>query len=174
MGYFDAVISGWFKTTADGRRLFFPWGTLSRGYAIPSEEEFQRLRRHLKAYVVVSLPLIIVAINWKGCLGGAAIVPILTVPYFLWTQSQCRRLRRTDEKLTLRESTAIQARAHSTVDLRLLEFFSLGFVGAGVLILLVDPSNWLLAAGPIAFFGLCAVIFGRMLSIKRREARTGT
>ena len=60
MGYFDALTSSSFKTTEDGRRLFFPWGTLGRGYAIPSEEEFERLRRRVKAYLAISLPLIIV------------------------------------------------------------------------------------------------------------------
>jgi hypothetical protein len=30
MGYFDALASASFKTAADGRRLFFPWGVLVR------------------------------------------------------------------------------------------------------------------------------------------------
>jgi hypothetical protein len=171
MGYFDALTSSSFKTTDDGRRLFFPWGTLGRGYDIPSEEELERLRRHVKAYMVVSLPLIIVAVTWKGFLGGVALMPVLIVPYVLWTQSQCRRLSRTDEKLTLSESVAGQARAHSTVGLWLLELGALTFVGAGVLILLLDPSNWLLAGGSIAFFGLCAVMFALMLINKRRDGK---
>lgn len=172
MGYFDALTSSSFKTTADGRRLFFPWGTLGRGYAIPSEEEFARLRRHVKAYMVISLPLIIVAVTWRGFVGGAAILPVLIVPYAIWAQFQCRRLRETDEKLTLRESVAVQARAHSTIGLWLLEVGAITFVGAGLLILLLDPSNWLIATGSITFFGLCAVIFARMLISKRRETRT--
>jgi hypothetical protein len=28
MGYFDGLASGSFKTSQDGRRLFFPWGVL--------------------------------------------------------------------------------------------------------------------------------------------------
>ncbi len=35
-GYFNALTAGYFKTGADGRKLFFPWGTMGRGYAIPS------------------------------------------------------------------------------------------------------------------------------------------
>ncbi len=35
MGYFDGLTSGSFKTAEDGRRLFFPWGVLGSGYALP-------------------------------------------------------------------------------------------------------------------------------------------
>ena len=30
----DALTSGYFKTAPDGRKLFFPWGVLGRGYTI--------------------------------------------------------------------------------------------------------------------------------------------
>ena len=66
MGYFDALTSSSFKITQDGRRLFFPWGTLSSGYAVPSEENFERLRRSVKAYMVISLSLISLAVTWQG------------------------------------------------------------------------------------------------------------
>ena len=172
MGYFDALTSSCFKTTEDGRRLFFPWGTLGRGYAVASEVEFQRLRQRVKAYLVISLPLIIVAVIWKGFLGGTAILPLLLVPYIVWVQSQCRHLESTDEKLTFSESVAGQARAHGTIGLWLLELTALAFVGGGVFILLLDPANWLVAVGSIAFFGLGAVMFARMLLSKRHEARS--
>jgi hypothetical protein len=59
MGYFDGLISGSFKTTQDGRRLFFPWGVLGSGYSIASERDYQRLRQQVKGYMIVSLVLII-------------------------------------------------------------------------------------------------------------------
>jgi hypothetical protein len=62
-----------------------------------------------------------------------------------------------------------QSRAHSTVSLWLLEIAALVFVGAGALILIVDPSNWLVATASIGFFGLCAVMIARMLLNKMRE-----
>ena len=45
MGYFDALTSGYFKTTPEGRKLFFPWGVLGRAYAIDSQQDYERLRR---------------------------------------------------------------------------------------------------------------------------------
>jgi hypothetical protein len=41
----DALTNSSFKTTKDGRRFFFPWGVLGRGYLIPNEQDFDRLRR---------------------------------------------------------------------------------------------------------------------------------
>ena len=58
MGYFDGLTSGSFKTAQDGRRLFFPWGVLGSGYAIASEQDYQRLRRQVKAYMVAMLVLV--------------------------------------------------------------------------------------------------------------------
>ena len=52
-GYFDALISGYFKTARDGRKLFYPWGAMGRGYAIASDRDYERLRRRIKIYQVV-------------------------------------------------------------------------------------------------------------------------
>ena len=66
MGYFDGLISGSFKTTQDGRRLFFPWGVLGSGYSIASERDYQRLRQQVKGYMIVSLVLIIASGSFEG------------------------------------------------------------------------------------------------------------
>ncbi|MBU2754910.1 hypothetical protein HFU84_12995 [Acidithiobacillus sp. CV18-2] len=173
MGYYDALTSGSFKTTPDGRRLFFPWGTLGRGYAIPSEKDFERLQRHINAYYVISLPLVILAVRLQGFLGGALISLPLIVLYAVWARYQCRRLQQTDEKLTLSESVAGQARAHSTVGMWLLEIGVLILIGGGLFGLFLNPSNWLMFTASIAFFGLAAVQIAWMLIIKRRESRSG-
>jgi hypothetical protein len=172
MGYFDALTSSSFKTTEDGRRLFFPWGTLGQGYVIPSEKDFERLRRNVKVYLVVSLPLVIGAVTWKGFLGGVVLLPFLIVPYALWARVQCYRLTQTDERLTLSESVASQARAHSAVGPWLLQIGSLAFVVGGIAIFVLDPRNWLVALVSIGFFGLCALMFARMLLTKRRQAQS--
>jgi hypothetical protein len=59
MGYFDALTSGYCKTAPDGRKLFFPRGVLGRAYAIDSQQDYERLRRQVKTYTIVSLVLIV-------------------------------------------------------------------------------------------------------------------
>jgi hypothetical protein len=50
-----------------------------------------------------------------------------------------------------------------------LEIFSLLVVAAGVFILMIDPASWLLALASIAFFGLCALAFARMLMLRKQQ-----
>jgi hypothetical protein len=93
MDYFDALARGPFKRTDDGRRLFFPWGPLGGGDAVPSEAEFDRLRRNVKAYLLMCVLLIPVAMAWKGVAGGLTLLPLLLLPYVLWARAQRLRLR---------------------------------------------------------------------------------
>ena len=66
MGYFDALTSSAFKTTPDGRRLFFPWGALGHGYEIGPEQDYETLRRRIKLWIVVALVLILAHIPIAG------------------------------------------------------------------------------------------------------------
>ena len=82
MGYFDALTSGYFKTAPDGRKLFFPWGVLGRGYTIDSEQDYERLRRQVKAYTIVSLVLI-VAVTALQAYVGAVVIGTLLIAFYL-------------------------------------------------------------------------------------------
>lgn len=55
MGLLDALCEGSFVRSADGRMLFFPWGAVGRGYAIPSDEAYRRLRRETKRLLALGL-----------------------------------------------------------------------------------------------------------------------
>jgi hypothetical protein len=173
MGYMDALISGYFKTTQDGGKLFLPWGVLGRGYVIASEQDFKRLQRLIKVYMALSLVLIIGSGWLQPYWGGFAIAALLVVSYAIWVQFVLRRLQPSQERLSLKESVAAGARAHSDASLWLLEIAALAFVGAGILILIVDPHNRLIALACIAFFGLAAVKFTIQLIQRRRRETTG-
>lgn len=168
MGYFDALTSGSFKTGEDGRRLFFPWGILGGGYAIGSEESYQRLRRQVKAWMIVSFILIVGGASLQGGLMSIVMLIPLLAFYAIWMVFLLPGLEPTDERLSLQESTASQARAHSKVALWLLEIGSIAFVVSGIAILIFDPRSWLVAVGSILFFGLCAAKATHMLMLRRR------
>ncbi len=172
MGYFDALTSGSFKTTESGQKLFFPWGPLGSGYVVPSAEQVQLLRGRLKIYYVVTLIVTIVAVELGGPFGGAVALPILLVPYVFWVRVQCRGLARTAAKLTYTETILGQVRGQSALRLWALELGSLLFVSAGLLILVEDLAKWRVTLPAVAFFALCALMFGGMLLIKRRENGT--
>jgi hypothetical protein len=170
MGYFEGLTGSSFKTTEDGRRLFFPWGPLGRGYAIGSEERYGRLRKQVKAYMVVSLlPVILAPIIYHGCIISFASAAISLTFYLAWMWVLLPRLAPADERLSFKESMTSQARAHGPVVLWLLTIISLVFVAAGLLMLVAEPHGLVIALAVILFFGFCATLFIRML-VLRREA----
>jgi hypothetical protein len=169
MGYFDALTSSYFKAGADGRQVFFPWGVLERGYALPSEEAYNKLRGKLKVYTIVALAAIIGTSAAQMYLVSAGITAALIGFYVVWAQFLLRGLAPVEETLSLRESYTSQALAHSAVTLWALEISSLVFVVGGVLLLVFDRQNRATALGATVFFGLCAVAIGFMIVQRKRR-----
>ena len=168
MGYFDALTTSSFKTTDDGRRFFFPYGIIGRGFIIPTEDEYHKMRRTVKIYMMISLSFVIIATRFP-LLIGLAVVAILLIPYFLWAHVKSRQMQVTQEKLTFKEHELNVTRVHNFLDLWLLELGAIGFVFAGIYILIIAPEKWLIASASILFFGLAAIAFGRMIFVKRKQ-----
>lgn len=166
-GYFNALVSGYFKTARDGRKLFYPWGAMGRGYSLPSEEAYERLCRRIKIYQIASLVAIVGAVVVKFYLAAFVIAGLSVAFYRAWTPYLVRGLQPSDERLSMQESMATQARAHGAVGLWLLEIVALMFVATGVVILVVDPDKRLVALTSIVFFGACAAAFAHMLVLRR-------
>ena len=53
----DAMLSLWFKTAPDGRKVYFPWRSTGCGYTIASEHDYRRLHQQLKV-IWVSVPIL--------------------------------------------------------------------------------------------------------------------
>ena len=169
-GYFNALTAGYFKTGADGRKLFFPWGTMGRGYAIPSVERFESMHLQLKIYMIVSMVLIIAPIAAQYYVIGFAVSAALMIFYAAWTQFLKRGLLPSEERMSIGENMATQARIHNKGMLWAMEITSVLFVAAGIAMLVFDPKQWIIGLFPIVFFGLCAFVIGRMIMLRRREA----
>jgi Ca2+/Na+ antiporter len=172
MGYFDGLTSGSFKTTQDGCRLFFPWGVLGSGYAIASEQDHLRLRQQVKAYMVVTLVLVIASGMYEPYLAPLAAAALLVCFYLAWMWRVLPRLQRSGEKLSLQESMTSQAQAHGAVMLWVLEIGSIVFVISGIAILVFDPGSRLTALFCTAFFGLCAAKIARLIVLRNRTTAT--
>jgi hypothetical protein len=170
MGYYDGLVSVYFKNAQDGRMLYFPWLYLGRGYVIPSVSDYDRLQRQLRTYKSISLALITAAvIVLQHYVTALFVVSALAVgAYAVFTRHLVDGLERTDEKLYLRECLASEARTFGTSTLWLLEMGALAFVISGIVILVVDTSKWLPALGTILFFGLGAAQFAYLLVLRSR------
>jgi hypothetical protein len=141
MGYFDALGSSAFKTGQDGRKLFFPWGVLGRCYIIDSDQGYDRLRRLIKGYTIVSMVLIVGSLSLAGYLASFVITGLTIGFYSIWMPYLLGDLKRSDERLSLRESISSQAQAHGLVVLWLLEIGALVFVVAGIFMFVFDPPT---------------------------------
>lgn len=170
MGYFDGLTSGNFKTAEDGRRLFFPWGYLGRGYVLASEQDGERMRRQLKMYYLVLLLAIVGVSSAHAFILSAAVAGLGIVFYTIWARRQVAGLQPAGETLSYRESSASQARAFGARSLWVLEIVSLLFVAGGILIYVTDPASRPMALLTLIFFGCCAAAIGYMLVIRGRTS----
>jgi hypothetical protein len=135
---------------------------------VASEQDYERLRRQVKAYMVVALVPIIVTAALQAYVGALVIGVLLVAFYLVWMRFLLRGLLPSDERLSVQGSMTAQARAHSAAGLWFLEIGALAFVGLGIVIIVIDPGNWLIALGSIVFFGFCAAVGARMLVLRRR------
>jgi hypothetical protein len=171
MGYFDALTSSYFKTAADGRKLFFPWGVLGRGYLLDSDRDYERLRRQLKTYTVLTLVASIGSVALQIPIAAIVTPALLIAFYFVWVSYRLRGLQPSDERLSWRESMTSQALAHSAGVLWSLEIVSLAFVGIGAFTFVFDPGSWLIEIGSMLLFGLCAAVLAFMLAVRSNRLR---
>jgi len=168
MGYFDALTSSAFKTTQDGRRLFFPWGVCGRGYVIGSELDYERLRGRIKIFLIVGMALMLGTVALHTYLVGLLVLAALYVFYLAWTRYLLHGLQPSDERLSLRERMTSQAREQSQILLWVAEICSIVLVAASIFIFAFDPDKWLVATAGLVLFGLCSASITSMLVLRRR------
>ena len=115
VGLLDALCEGSFVRARDGRMLFFPWGAAGRGYAIPDDARYRRLRRELRRLLgqgLVALPIVAaLGIERVGLAPVAATGVLLALLGALRVASLARGLAPTDERITRAESNARVLRA---------------------------------------------------------------
>jgi hypothetical protein len=100
MTILDALTHFYFRTTEDGRMLFFPYGAIWRGFLVPSSEEFERLRRRVKARILggYAMFLIVVLLTSSKYVLVAWLLFIFYIFYsWLWMLAQRRGLKKTNE-----------------------------------------------------------------------------
>lgn len=171
VGFLDAVGEGGFKRSADGRMLFFPWSPAGRGYEVPTQEEYLRLRRTVRWGVASALvfgPLAATLVSgYAGPLPAMALLAAFALYWSLRLAWVTRRLARTDERTTVAESRARTARALTVSAIWCSTAVMVGFAAAGLGIYLAGEGGVFLVASVLLL--LLAVAWGRgWLRLKRR------
>ncbi|MGH6880998.1 MAG: hypothetical protein ACREFM_08765 [Hypericibacter sp.] len=180
MGYFDGLTNASFRKDAQGRDVFYPYGTHGRGRIITDAETAERLRRSIKRLYILLLAIIplliaIVRLAHDSVIYLVLLVLAVTALTAGYVQQLTRGLPYSEERLTYRESLQNSLRGHSKLGLVFLAVVSAGFVALGGFILALAPAeNLALALVLIVFFGLCLLVFLGALILKSRQERTGT
>ncbi|MBR0753720.1 hypothetical protein JQ604_16145 [Bradyrhizobium jicamae] len=172
MEEFEGLVNSGFKVSQDGRLLFFPWGVLSRGYVVPSEDDYWRLQRLITACMVVTTAVILVPTFFGAYAVAAVLVVAVLVLYYVWTRLALRHFEVVDERLSFHEIMTPVAHALGPVKLWLSVIGSLVFVLVGTLLFILTPGDWLFPLGIIGFFGLGGVAAIYMLILRYRTAET--
>ena len=95
----DVMNATTFKITADGRRIFFPWGRWGRSYEVESEEDYKTLRWRINLYTGIGLALISAAIGLSGFLAAFIALAVWTAFYAAWMRYLLPTLKPSNEKL---------------------------------------------------------------------------
>lgn len=164
----------YFKTATDGRRLFFPWGVLGRGYVVAGDADYERIRGMRKTFLLISVVLIAggLILQRQSQIAPLSIVIGYAAAYAVWTRFTLAGLPTAQERLTMREVVALHPKAYSPFLLWPLEIGALLFVIGGIVVVLKAPNPSPSDFGGIVFFGLCAAVFAYMLVLRASLRRS--
>ncbi len=173
MGYFDALTSAQFKTTPEGIKIFYPYGYIGRGFIIPTETDYEDLRRSARNMWVAVIVLIVAAV----LLMEIPFIPLILLVvylggYILWARAKTRNLVPTKEKLTYGEAISNETIKLSLGLLWFFEIVSVSLALFGIVLLFVSPGYTIYAVVMIALGVILTVIYTRMLRNKRRQVQT--
>jgi hypothetical protein len=163
-----------FKTTPEGKQVYFPWGSFGAGYEVRSDAQEQAIRRYHRISTVIGLPLILAtAAAWRldadllWRLLGLALVAAHLSHYAWQVQQWDNVLHRSTLELTHKEVREQRLATMSPV--LLWFFFGLCLVIAlwGIALIV---SGWGVGAGFffLFLFGGFAALFGWMLTTQHR------
>jgi hypothetical protein len=169
--YFEGLVAGNFKTAADGQRLFYPWSVWGKGYVLPDAHAEQRIRKLLKIYYMVWLPLVIIIVSIASSFGfyyafayAFALIPVGLLVYGVVVRSLTQRLLISGERLRLTESLTLSASAYSRAILWFVLLVCTLFIISGIVMILDGQVG--LGLYIVLFFGACGTVCGYMLRVR--------
>lgn len=178
MGYLKGITEINFKTDDEGRTLFYPWGFLGKGYLLPDEAKIEKIKRYKKIYHIITIPCIsILAVSiLGGCVYCFAIMLIFPLLYFGGTAMLLKGVPFVpDTKLSFKESYENSSKAHNICTLWVMLACSILFTLAGVILIFLDKTSWVIGLICILFFGACSCVFSYMIKVKKaRDVRVAS
>jgi hypothetical protein len=165
VGYFDGLTDAAFKTDAEGRVLFFPWGVLGRGYVLPDQDAHQRLRGQMRTLYIVGMPLMILLVVIGQPMILASLLPVMLVAQLAMVRVWTRGLEPASESMTMGEAYRNSANSHGAPTLWVLLVCSVLLTFGAVFIVVAGE---VLAGGvATAFFLSASGLFAYMIGSRK-------
>lgn len=166
-----------FKTTPDGKLVYFPWSAFGPGYEVPTEEHEQAIRRYHQISTIIGLPLVLAtAAAWRfdaglvWCLLGVALV-IVHFAHFGWrVRMWAEDMPSSDLQVTHREVREKKLAAIGSVRLwfGLALALTMSILAVIIVIVFGDVALGLLL---LAIFAPLSACLGWLLAVQRRVKR---
>jgi len=168
VGYFDGLTSTSFKKTEEGKTVFFPNGKLGSGYLISEEQEF-KIRRFIKGYYMISLPLTVIAVIIFKIY--ALFLLVIEMPlYYITIKKMLRNTEKSKEKLTMKDTVGNMGKSMGLAVSILMFILSLLMTGLGVLCITLPETKIIGIIGTLFFgLGLVESIFLIRAAIKNKK-----
>ena len=157
-----------FKTTKDGKRIYFPSGVLGKGYIVESDEIYEKLLSHHKRWMYGALIIGILAISKSLVAIVLGLVTYITAHQF-FTKKAIKGLEVSTERLTFSEVR------ENTKEYRKPSKFTLYFFIVLGMVLLVFGGLLLVSAPETFWFGFGFALPGTVLiyfSLRRLRCHT--
>ena len=162
--YFRRRSDRLFKVDENGRNLFYPWGSLGKGYIVTDKNIEARIRNFI-AYYYACFFISLAAFLFTGYMKYAfVLLPPVFIVWEIGTRSFTNTLVATEIRLTFSESMKKHAETRSRVFLLLAAVVSTVFVASSIAMFITRKSIW--SGLSVIFFVVLALVNWHVLRLK--------
>lgn len=170
MGYFDGLASGIIKKDKDNNPVYYPWGVLGKGYALPSAERETEIKNMVILFYQLFFGVFFVHLFLlKNALIFALLVLALVIWFLVKSKQLTKDCPKSGEKLTLKEGYTNSAKAHNKTVLWILLVVAV-IATLGGIALLFSSKLFILGLIMTLLFGASSAAIYYMIQVKNKQA----
>jgi hypothetical protein len=140
-GYTDALFAVLIKAAKDGKKVFYPWGSVGRGYVLPNEEAEERLKQQYAVFQIALSFLLGVGAFLGGFAAGFAVLVLCIIGYAVQVKRLVAGMESSDEGYSWMQANTAMARAFTPRQLWSWASGGILLIGIGLVLILVEQPG---------------------------------
>lgn len=165
MGYFDGLTEACFKKSNLGKTIFYPWGSLGKGFLVLEPQKEAQLRKFSRLAFWVPVLIITISHVAFGVWASLIFFVFYTIIFLVLLKKYTAGLPVATERLGFREAYRNSAKHHNLFTLLAFEIVALSFLAMGVMFVNEGREN-ALGIFAIILFSFTAIAIGYMIIYK--------